>query len=238
MFVPVAHIDFSVYNELSTIMSRKNEPKAVTIHFRRLEVRSISLTKNKQDYYSDSLFSDSNMPCRIIVTFVDADAKIGNYQKNPYNFKRLWKITKATPIPAPGLDDFNTLQEKYADLERRFEEFTSKFHVEKEVSKRTSKNKQGQKKRSNLDKEASSSSNASFSIENTENLRRQLVSDEARLQLRRFFDTQGLRQPDEGETTSATQGAEETKTIFLKKVECELNSTPLDQIEDDQVKYC
>lgn len=87
----------------------------------------------------------------------------------------------------------------------------------------------------------SASSNASCSELNTEALRQQLVTDEARLQLRKFFESQNLPQEtlnnlDEinvQDDPPPPQPIE--KTIFLRKVECQLNSTPLDQIEDDQV---
>lgn len=34
LYVPVAQLSASVFNELSTILSRKTEPKAISIHYR------------------------------------------------------------------------------------------------------------------------------------------------------------------------------------------------------------
>ena len=56
LFVPVAQLSSNVFNEISTILTRKNEPKAISIHYRRIEIRPISLPKNKEEYYSESLF--------------------------------------------------------------------------------------------------------------------------------------------------------------------------------------
>jgi hypothetical protein len=64
LYVPVAQMASATFSELNTIMTRKNEPKAIGIHYRRLEVRQISLPRNKVEYNSDGLFNDSEMPCR------------------------------------------------------------------------------------------------------------------------------------------------------------------------------
>ena len=48
LFVPVAQLSATVFNEISTILARKSEPKAISIHYRRIEVRPISLPKNKE----------------------------------------------------------------------------------------------------------------------------------------------------------------------------------------------
>jgi hypothetical protein len=34
LFIPVALLSSSVFNELSSVMSRKNEPRAIAIHYR------------------------------------------------------------------------------------------------------------------------------------------------------------------------------------------------------------
>jgi len=61
-------------------MSRKHEPRAVAIHFRRIEIRCISLPHSKQDYYSSPMFSESDLPCKIIFTFVEAQAFLGDQE--------------------------------------------------------------------------------------------------------------------------------------------------------------
>jgi hypothetical protein len=38
LYVPVAQLSAPVFQEINTILTRKNEPKAIGIHYRRLEV--------------------------------------------------------------------------------------------------------------------------------------------------------------------------------------------------------
>ena len=47
LLVPVAQLSAPVFQEINAILTRKNEPKAVGIHYRRLEVRPYSLPRNK-----------------------------------------------------------------------------------------------------------------------------------------------------------------------------------------------
>ena len=87
LFVPVAQLSMPVYQEINSLMTRKNESKPIAIHYRRIEVRPISLPKSKEEYFSDSLFSDADLPCRIIICFVETKNKIGSYSSNPFNFQ-------------------------------------------------------------------------------------------------------------------------------------------------------
>jgi hypothetical protein len=87
LYVPVAQLSQTVFNELSTIRTSK----PVAIHFRRLEVRPVTIHKDKSELYTESLFPDSDLPCRIILAFVDSKSKNGDYFKNPFNFQRKWE---------------------------------------------------------------------------------------------------------------------------------------------------
>ena len=71
-------------------MTRKNEPKAIGIHYRRIEVRPISLPRNKEEYNSDGLFTDSDLPCKIVICFVKTGDKIGNYHTNPFELESIF----------------------------------------------------------------------------------------------------------------------------------------------------
>ena len=64
MFLPVAQLSNSVFSEINSILTRKNDPKVFGIHYRRLEVRPISLPRNKLEYNSDGLFVDSELPVK------------------------------------------------------------------------------------------------------------------------------------------------------------------------------
>lgn len=62
LYIPVAQLTASVYNQLSSILTTKK----LSIHYRRTEIREVSLVRNKVEYYSDNLFSD-DIPCRVVV---------------------------------------------------------------------------------------------------------------------------------------------------------------------------
>jgi hypothetical protein len=85
LFVPVAQLSAPVFQEINSIMTRKNNPQTIAIHYRRIEVRSFSLGRNKKEYNSDTLFTDSDLPCKIVLCFVLANDKIGDYHTNPFN---------------------------------------------------------------------------------------------------------------------------------------------------------
>ncbi len=90
LYIPVGQLSLSVYNELSNLMTRASEGN-VAIHYRRLEIRPILLSKGNQDHYFKPLLSESECPCKLIICFVESDAKSGSYHKNPFEFSRSWK---------------------------------------------------------------------------------------------------------------------------------------------------
>jgi hypothetical protein len=79
LFIPVAQLSSAVFNEINTILARKNDPKAFSLHFRKVEIRPITIPKGKVEFYTDTLFPDASLPCRIVVCFIATDAKIGSY---------------------------------------------------------------------------------------------------------------------------------------------------------------
>ena len=89
LFVPVAQLSSQVFQEINTVLTRKNEPKAIGIHYRRIEVRPISLPRNKEEYNSDGLFTDSDLPCKIVLCFVKTGSKVGNYHTNPFDLVKM-----------------------------------------------------------------------------------------------------------------------------------------------------
>ena len=122
LLVPVAQLSASVFNEISSILTRKNEPKAIGIHYRRVEVRPISLPRNKEEYNSDGLFTDSDLPCKIVLCFVKTKSKVGDYHENPFEFGRKWLIPNTTQSLRHS---DSTERERY--LERRIEEIEKQF---------------------------------------------------------------------------------------------------------------
>jgi len=59
LYVPIAQVSAPIYNEISSVLARKS----VSLHFRKTEIRPLSIPRNKEDFYSESLFPD-DIPCR------------------------------------------------------------------------------------------------------------------------------------------------------------------------------
>jgi len=59
LYVPIAQVSAPIYNEISSVLAKKS----VSLHFRKTEIRPLSIPRNKEEFYSDSLFSD-DIPCR------------------------------------------------------------------------------------------------------------------------------------------------------------------------------
>ena len=90
LFIQIAQLSQSVYQEFTSLLTRPlkdNKPNAVSIHYRRTEIRPISVTKNSQEFYSDIIYSDE-MPVRIIIALVLTSAKNGKYDENPFELNR------------------------------------------------------------------------------------------------------------------------------------------------------
>lgn len=86
------------------------------------------MPKNKEEYYSESLFQDADLPCRIVVCFVETAHKNGTASSNPFAFYRSWKIeTDSQLVSFRDTDCENKLEklvdEKFLKLERQFSNF-------------------------------------------------------------------------------------------------------------------
>ncbi len=254
LYVPVAQLSMPVYQEINSILTRKNEPKSIVIHYRRIEVRPISITKDKEDYYSDSLFTDSDLPCRIVICFVDASSKNGSYSTNPFNFKRSWKVPKPTvsqtktgkDIQTPSLtQETKRIENKLDSLASAFQKFCARY--EEDIPLRQSRSSTGKGKgRGKKSKQPSSDPGTQSSISeaeiNAEAQRRlELFLQENELSKEpvpgpsystRSFHSVGASSLNEDFMTDDLSVSDETKVIYIKKIECKLNQTPLDQVED------
>lgn len=128
LYVPVAQLSISVYTELSNYMARivdgtfRND---VAIHYRRLEIRPVAIPNGNRDYYTKSLLSDSDTPCKVILCFVESNAKAGNYHNNPFEFRRSWEVevSEAAALDENGSFglDGKSLSEKMMEIETRMQ---------------------------------------------------------------------------------------------------------------------
>lgn len=53
LFIPIGQVSAPVYAELSSVLAKKS----VSMHYRRTEIRLLSITKDKLEFVSDQLFS-------------------------------------------------------------------------------------------------------------------------------------------------------------------------------------
>jgi hypothetical protein len=94
LYVPLAQLSQNVYNEINALYSSNpKEPQEVSIHFRKQEVKLISIPKGKSEFVTETLFPDSDLPCKIIVCFIPTKNKKGDYHLNPV-------ITKSRLYPS------------------------------------------------------------------------------------------------------------------------------------------
>ena len=226
LFVPVAQLSANVFNEISTILSRKNEPKAISIHYRRIEIRPISLPKNKEEYYSESLFQDADLPCRIVVCFVETAHKNGTPTSNPFAFQRSWTIPKSEKDSKNYYEEKSTsnlerlVDDRFCRLEKQFTSLIASFS---QAQPQPIKRKTRGKKTDSLPQ--SDCSDPCTSQEANDRLR-QFIEESENQKKCLLDDSQSDLISDDLSVVG------ETKQIYIKKVDCQLNSNSLDQVED------
>ena len=87
LHVPIAMMNLPLCQSLESRMT--NTP--IVYHYRRQTVLSLSVPRHKQSWVTDQLFPESENPLRIFFVLVETDALLGDYKKNPYEFRRKWK---------------------------------------------------------------------------------------------------------------------------------------------------
>jgi len=138
VLLPVAQLSLSAYNELSNFMAKTNDGtfrNEVAIHYRRLEIRPVTIPNGNKDYYTKSLFSQSDNPCKITVCFVASQAKTGSYHKNPYDFRRSWSVEVSSAEISnyqSSTDHMTEIEDRVqsrlaAQLQTQFDDFAAKF---------------------------------------------------------------------------------------------------------------
>jgi hypothetical protein len=241
LYVPVAQLSATVFNEINTILTRKTLPKVITIHYRRIEVRPITVPKSKVHFYSDSIFTDADLPCRIVICFVDGQAKSGTYDTNPFDFQRSWEIE---------VDDIQQisdksqreqiLEERCARLEKQFQAFLTSVNEQKISRKGKGRGKKSKPDQPSTSFEAQVQDEAQRRIREFMGLRNSDIDVESGLSDRSLRQTRSVSVPDDLITDDGASlsgvAAKTKKTIFIKKIEMFLNQTPIDQIEDRQTE--
>lgn len=138
LYIPVAQLSLSVYNELSNLMAKTSEG-SVALHYRRLTVSRTGVQKGNQDHYFQSLLANGECPCKVVICFVETEAKAGSYHKNPFEFRRSWTYQKANSeaVGAPENEhresEIAELTEKIKKLETMHTEFVSTIETREDA---------------------------------------------------------------------------------------------------------
>jgi len=156
----------------------------------------------------DNLFSD-DVPCRVIICFIQNDRKLGNYQ-NPYDFRRHWDVVTL------GLSSVQRNREQL--LEAKLEQLEKTLQLV--LDQQTTKGK-GRGKKSSNPKPSTSQSffNRIRSFHSNAGQEQDQVSQSSH----QSFE----EDEDEPPPYSDIEDLAGTKRIYIKKVELLLNGTPL-----------
>ncbi len=127
LYIPVGQLSLSVYSELGNLMARTSEG-SVSIHYRRLEIRPILLSKGNQDHYFKPLLSDAECPCKLVICFVESDAKSGSYHKNPFEFGRSWQYETQGVESLMEAEEYNDKMNTMKNIQKNIQE--AQHHLE------------------------------------------------------------------------------------------------------------
>ena len=241
LYVPVAQLSASVHREISSILTNRS----IGLHFRKIEILPISLPPNKQEFNSDNLFVD-DFPCRIVIVFVESAAKNGSQATNPFDFKRKWTVKVPKP---PGFNTGVSKTQKERELELQLSVLQKQIdqlnalaglfgdEVQEDGENAPLKKGKAKAKKNSTETEASQAGTSQSFLQRLRSLR-------SGTQLNEPNQTE---EPEEDETASNATGAssfsaqtapppysdvsaDETKTIYIRKVELLLNGSPIDQV--------
>jgi hypothetical protein len=246
LYIPVAQLSSSVFSEINALLSNPKEPKSVTIHFRKLEIKEVPVPRSKKEFLTDSLFPDSDLPCKIIVCFVESDAKVGDYHKNPFAFQRSWEVEVDDSVSKVQNDEPS--QGRILHLENKVDSLTEKLETLLGVLQNQSQNSK-QPKSKVLGSKKKVAPKSKTLLKKTTRAQRQPENQEYH-NFEEFFGYDGsspgpsTRNSDiiteDGSYHSAASQvpiapqAKVKKTFYITKVDCLLNSIPLDAIDDFQ----
>lgn len=232
LYVPIAQLSSVSFSEIERVLTSKS----VAIHYRKIEIRMLSLSAGKEEYNSENLFA-SDCPCRIVICFLKSKNKTGSYDLNPFDFRRSWEVTvNSVSSQDPAVTEREKyLEKKLLDFEKQLAFFKSCVTLvspETEPSTSGKGKGKGKKSTSNAKENESSSiftrfrtsfSGAAGPAQDTGQDGGSVRSEGAASSSSSSFSGPP---PPYNEARGAT-----TKTIFIKQVDLLLNGAPLDQIE-------
>jgi hypothetical protein len=206
------------------------------------------------------LFLNLDLPCRIVVCFVETPHKNGTYHSNPFAFYRSWEVKDDTPPkPDPGqFEQFqnasNTRIQKIMD--EKFEKLQSQFDViaallQQKNQKQPKHKGRGKKTKKNTNEAENAAQVNSDTMPVQETISDPIQStsrgtrsqtnserNEAMIRLNSYIGDQQQQQHNINDFNSDlfTEDGEEltsgTKTVYIQKVDCQFNGNSIDSIED------
>ena len=222
LYVPVAQLSAATFVELERTLTTKN----VAIQYRKIEIRNVSMVSGKQEYHSENLFS-SDVPCRIVICFVETKNKNGHYNLNPFDFKRSWEVTVSATNNAPISERERLLEQKLLDFEKQlafFKSCVSLVQVDETQPTISSKRKGRGKTSSKGANEPSFLQRLGLGAsEDTSSVHSENASTSG----------QSTRSNPPPYSVPSEVGA--TKTVYIKQVELLLNGAAVDQVSNNEV---
>ena len=257
LYMPIAQLSQAVYQEFSALLTKPKDLQsgAVNIHYRRSEIRTLSVPCNAQEFHSDVLFADDG-PVRVCLVLVDTRAKNGQYDLNPFEFRRSWEYKKKKSNlnkPQENLTEKELWEKRIRDIERdsenRIREIQLKFALLESqllAQAQTQDNGKGPKRgkkstpasisqslprhiqQCTLDSEASSSTSFERLSGVASLTSARALQDRNSLQNRTTVVVDD--DPDPPDPVPPEPDPDEMSTVYVRKVELLLNGTPVDQV--------
>ena len=237
LYVPIAWLTMEMLRELQIRLPKET----VKYHFRRWTVRQMGIPRNKADFYSDSLFAESENPVRIFFIVVESDAYNGDYHKNAFNFARKWSYT--VPGPVATAIEGNPFQQQLNEMQKVLNTLLTRTTQDPQPSTSSlAKGKGPGPRKSSFQSEQNSmfekltnllGRRSSSSIE-TEDPDFEVIQDSQREELLQMLQEKLVPQPTSSQVPEVE--ADVTKTFWLTKCQLELNSQAVDQMESVQTE--
>lgn len=239
LFVPIAQLSERVFNEINLLRTKTTDNKPIGLQYRRLDVRPIIIPQHAQDFWSDLLLRD-DVPARVVLVFVETEAKDGDMTLNPFNFQRRWKVKKQkvtksfeqTPQQSNSSTD-DELLKRVKQLEELNRQLIEKFKdLEENIPLSASKTK-GKAAASTRRQSEQSSSTGTIS----RNLRGVRLNDlnepdlqnaDEQLSVAESAPSSEASRRIESLTTEVFDD-EDFETLYIKKVDLQINGTSIDQ---------
>ena len=228
LYMPVAQLSSAAFSEIERVLTTNS----VAIHYRKIEIRQLSLVAGKQEYHSENLFL-SDVPCRVIICFLETKNKTGSFDLNPFDFRRSWEVTTS-------LSNENQLSQREQLMERKLQEFEKQLAYFKscvtlvqvdETQNSTPSTSKGKGRGKRSTRTETQPTDQTF----FQRLRSGLTGNETdHGSVHSEASTSAASVRSAPPAYSASQVGGTTKTIFIKQVELLLNGAPLDQLDSQE----